>query len=110
MMEPNRLALLALVAAALLLAPSSSLATAIIIDGVGDGGDIAGVYFSGIQPPDSSGTGRFESFVRIQHGGSDPQFEAGYNYWLDAYEAGSLYVQKVPLAEALDKVEASQNR
>jgi hypothetical protein len=66
-------------AAAFLLAPTPSLATAIIIHGIDDGGSIGGVYFTGIQPPDASGTGRFESFVRIQHGGSDPQFEAGYN-------------------------------
>ena len=36
-------------------------------------------------------------------------FEEGYNNWLDAYESGTLYVQKVPLAQALDKVETSQN-
>jgi hypothetical protein len=78
-MEPKRFASFVLVAAALLLAPSSSLATAIIIDDVDDGGEIGGVFFTGIAPPDSSGTGRFDSFVRIQHGGSDPQFEAGYN-------------------------------
>ncbi len=36
-------------------------------------------------------------------------FEDGYNNWLDAYESGTLYVQKVPLAQALDKVETSQN-
>jgi hypothetical protein len=78
-MEPKRLVLHALVAAALLLAPSSAIATAIIIDGIGDAGVIDGVHFIGTPPPDSSGTGVFESFVRIQHGGSDPQFEAGYN-------------------------------
>ena len=37
-------------------------------------------------------------------------FEGGYNNWLDAYEGGDLYVKKVPLAEALDEVELSQNR
>ena len=37
-------------------------------------------------------------------------FEDGYNNWLDAYEAGTLFVQKVPLAEALDKVETSQTQ
>ena len=78
-MKSLRLVLLVAGAAAFLLAPMPSFATAIIIDGIGDGGAIGGVYFTGIQPPDSSGTGRFESFVRIQHGGSDPQFEAGYN-------------------------------
>jgi hypothetical protein len=42
--------------------------------------------------------------------GIDPgDFEGGYENWLDAYEAGSLFVQKVPLAEALDRIEASQN-
>jgi hypothetical protein len=37
-------------------------------------------------------------------------FERGYDNWLDAYDAGTFFVQKVPLAEALDDVEASQNK
>jgi hypothetical protein len=34
-------------------------------------------------------------------------FDGGYANWLDAYEAGTLFVQKVPLAKALTALEES---
>jgi hypothetical protein len=34
-------------------------------------------------------------------------FDGGYANWLDAYEAGTTYVRKVPLAEALTALEES---
>jgi hypothetical protein len=32
-------------------------------------------------------------------------FDGGYANWLDAYEGGTTYVQKLPLAEALTAIE-----
>ncbi|MEN8181531.1 MAG: PEP-CTERM sorting domain-containing protein [Myxococcota bacterium] len=78
-MERIRLALGAALAAGLLLAPAPSMATGIVLDGVGDSGMIDGAYFTAIGSLTSAGTGQFDSFVRIQHGGMDPQFEAGFN-------------------------------
>lgn len=86
-MESRRLAKFVVLAAAALLLPTPSLATAIVIDAAGDSGEIAGVYYTGVLPPDASGTGRFDSFVRIQQGGADPQEQAGYN------TGGSLELQ-----------------
>jgi hypothetical protein len=65
---------------AMALAPAVSRATSLDLNDAGDFGVIDGVFFTLVQPPDeTTGTGRFDPFVRIDAGGGDPQLSAGYN-------------------------------